>query len=991
MKFIDLKCWSPKTQGIVITLAIFLIFIWTSYFFARLMPITEIFLSIVACGLTWWFIKVRQSKALLEQRVVDREEELVISEFRFRSFVENSNDLIYTLSPTGIITYVAPNVEMLLGFLPSELIGTSFEPLIHPDELPACLTFLQEIVKTGEKLSGLEYRIRHKNGTWHWYMSNASLINDSISGNPVFFGIGRNIDYRKQALDTLHKSEQFYHSMVETSQDLIWQCDTEGVYTYQNLAWEYVLGYELHEMLGKKYSYFQTPEDSERFQKEFEHLMEGETFEELETTFIGKSGNRVHLVFNALFLVNDKGEIIGAGGTAYDISKRKQMENALRESEEKHRIILEESADAIFSISPEGRYSYVNKAFSRNVDKAVEDIIGKTLWDVFPKDEADKRFSSLNKAFRTGIAEVIEVCIPVADDDRYFMTTISPIMDGKGEPLIAICIAKNITKLKTTEKTLLEMKNKLEIQSEELQSFNELLEQRINERTLELVENKARIDKLCEQSCTMIWEVDAQGLYTYVNHVSESLFGYRPEDMVGLMHWYDVFPESEQEQIKNLVAPIIINKLQIHNLENRTTTKDGREIWWVTNGLPILGYDGSLLGYRGSDTDITESRKLKEQLQRSQKIESIGQLAGGLAHDFNNILSIINGYCFLLKTEMEQNAQMSEYVEKIHEASKRGGELTHCMLAYSRSLTLNPENHNLNMIVTNIGSFVKRIIGEDIHFSITTNEVSLPVYVDIGQIEQLLINLVTNARDAMPKGGDLSITTDFKYIDDHFISANGFGEQGSYALITVSDTGKGMDQATLEKIFEPFFTTKEVGKGTGLGLAMVYGIASQHNGFVDVTSVPDHGTSFLVYLPIVESEYSGTKIEDSVEEIAAGSETILVVEDEPELRKFMGKLLLKIGYRVIFAVDGQDAVDKFRENSDAIDLIIMDMIMPNKSGKAAYDEIRQIRPDAKALFSSGYSAKIVQEQGELGEHAEFMSKPVQSAKLLKKVREMLEH
>ena len=672
------------------------------------------------------------------------------------------------------------------------------------------------------------------------------------------------------------------------------------------------------------------------------------------------------------------------------LRERVEMEEELR-TNEKFRIILDESTDAIFSLTPEGRYTYVNKGLSENIGQSVDDIIGRTLWDIFPIEEADKRFVALSKAFSTGKPEMIEVCIPATEGERHFVTTINPVMDEKGVPLTSVCIAKNITRIKTTEKVLRDMTNRLENQKIELYSLNESLEQRVHERTVELIENKSRIDQLCEQSCTMFWEVDAQGIYTYVNHVSEALFGYRPDEMVGQMHWYDVFPESKQDMVKKLVAPIFKNKLQLLGLENQTITKDGREIWWVTNGIPILGDDGNLKGFRGSDTDITHSIKLKEQLKQSQKMESIGQLASGLAHDFNNILSIINGYCFLLNSEMEHNEQLSEYVQKIHEASKRGAELTHSMLAYSRSQTLNPDKHNLNMIVTNLGSLVKRIIGEDIHFSIITNEVSLPVYVDSGQIEQLLINLITNARDAMPKGGDLSITTDFIYMDDHFINANGFGEQGAYALITVADTGKGMDNATLEKIFEPFFTTKEVGKGTGLGLAMVYGIASQHHGFVDVTSVPDQGTSFLVYLPIVEAEYSGTKIEDdAVEEIAAGSETILVVEDDPDLRKFMGKLLVKLGYRVIFAVDGQDAVDKFRENSGAIDLIIMDMIMPNKRGKAAYDEIRRIRPDAKALFSSGYSAKIVQEQGELGEHAEFMSKPVQSAKLLKKIREILE-
>jgi len=268
---------------------------------------------------------------------------------------------------------------------------------------------------------------------------------------------------------------------------------------------------------------------------------------------------------------------------------------------------------------------------------------------------------------------------------------------------------------------------------------------------------------------------------------------------------------------------------------------------------------------------------------------------------------------------------------------------------------------------------------------------NVPVYVDAGQIEQLLINLANNARDAMPEGGELNVITGSMNMDDLFIAAHGFGSTGRYAVITVSDTGTGMDETTRKKIFEPFFTTKAVDKGTGLGLAMVYGIVKQHKGFIDVSSTPGHGTSFMIYLPLMEPEAAViTEKTAAGVEMPAGTETILIVEDNADLREFMGKFLAKQGYQVIAAVDGRDAVDKFRDNAETIQLIIMDMIMPNLSGKAAYDEIRQIRPDARALFFSGYSASIIQQQGELGKNARFMAKPVQPAALLQKVREMLE-
>ncbi|MEI6306747.1 MAG: ATP-binding protein, partial [Deltaproteobacteria bacterium] len=243
-----------------------------------------------------------------------------------------------------------------------------------------------------------------------------------------------------------------------------------------------------------------------------------------------------------------------------------------------------------------------------------------------------------------------------------------------------------------------------------------------------------------------------------------------------------------------------------------------------------------------------------------------------------------------------------------------------------------------------MGTFVKKILGEDIVFKTVIKDAELPVNVDGGQIEQVLINLTTNARDAMPDGGKLTISTDTMYINTPFIYGHGFEEPGGYAVITVADTGHGMDEDTCKRIFEPFFSTKEVGKGTGLGLAMVQGIVKQHNGHVDVSSEPGHGTSFVILLPILESENTGTEAENRTTEMSKGTETILIAEDDDSLREFSYKMLTRLGYKVILAVDGQDAVDKFRDNADAIQLIIMDMIMPHKSGKKAYDEILQIRP-----------------------------------------------
>ena len=621
---------------------------------------------------------------------------------------------------------------------------------------------------------------------------------------------------------------------------------------------------------------------------------------------------------------------------------------------------MENSYDVLFTLDTEGRFIYASPTWERYFGYPVSDILGNSFALFVHPDDVMPCLEYLQKVLSgTYFKASPPYRVKHADGSwLWFEANGMPFVDHDGTTMFTAA-AHEITERKLTEDTLRE--------------------------------SDSRFNQLAEQSGTFVWEVDTKGLYTYISHVCEAVLGYRPVELVGKIHFYDLHPESERELFKAAAFEAFERNEPFHNFENSALTKHNRLVWLSTNGIPLLSDDGTLLGYRGSDTDITEHRKLKEQLIQSQKMEAVGQLAGGLAHDFNNVLSIINGYCCLLQMDMGQEDPQNDYVERILAASGRAGELTHSMLAFSRTQVMKPQNQNLNMIVSNVATFVKRIIGEDIQFKTVQKETSLPVYVDGGQIEQILINLANNARDAMPNGGKLTITTELLTMGAQFILDHDFGEPGRYAVITVSDTGRGIDKIVCKKIFEPFFTTKEVGKGTGLGLAMVYGITKQHNGFVDVSSEPGQGARFMIYLPIVGMEQAGSDTRAAaVEEAGTGTETILVVEDDLDLREFMQKMLVKLGYRVILAVDGQDAVEKFSDNAETIQLIIMDMIMPRKSGTQAYDEIRQIKPNVKALFSSGYNARTIQHQEELGVHAEFIAKPVQPRALFKKVREILD-
>ncbi|WP_224982989.1 PocR ligand-binding domain-containing protein [Geomonas agri] len=388
---------------------------------------------------------------------------------------------------------------------------------------------------------------------------------------------------------------------------------------------------------------------------------------------------------------------------------------------------------------------------------------------------------------------------------------------------------------------------------------------------------------------------------------------------------------------------------------------------------------------------LAERIHLEEQLRQSQKMEAVGQLAGGVAHDFNNILQVITGYGNMLKMNDSLGDKEEEWVDHILSSSERAAQLTQGLLAFSRKQVIHLESVDLNGVIENFKKFILRVIGEDIHLKTVTYGDQLIVHADVGQLEQVLINLATNARDSMPKGGMLTIETGLQAVESPFDHESGRAEPGRYAVVTVSDSGSGMDEATRKRIFEPFYTTKEVGKGTGLGMAIVYGIIKQHSGIINVYSELGHGTTFRIYLPLQQPKAGEADVQDAqVQAPVGGSETILLAEDDAEVRELVVSILSLYGYQVIQAVDGRDVVEQFAANRDKVALILMDMIMPKKNGKEAYEEISLLQPGVKVLYSSGYTADFIQNRGVSEEGIELIMKPVQPLELLRKVREMLD-
>jgi len=345
------------------------------------------------------------------------------------------------------------------------------------------------------------------------------------------------------------------------------------------------------------------------------------------------------------------------------------------------------------------------------------------------------------------------------------------------------------------------------------------------------------------------------------------------------------------------------------------------------------------------------------------------------------------GYANLLQMQMGQNDPSRVYVDQILASTAKAANITQSLLVFGSKQTMEMKPHKITTIVKDVEKLLQRLMPEDIELTIKLGD-DATVRADMTQIDQVLINLATNARDAMPKGGRLTIETGRVVIDEEFRRTYGYGKPDAYALILVTDTGTGMDERTQEKIFEPFFTTKEPGKGTGLGLSIVYGIIKQHNGYINVSSRPGEGSAFLLYLPEVKE--TPREARSAVRKAKGGSETLLLAEDNADIRAVMSGILSMSGYTVIEAVNGRDAVEKFSEHKNQIALIILDVVMPEKNGKEAYEEIRTMRHDIKALFMSGYTADIVLDKGVFGEALDYIAKPIAPNDLLHKVRNILD-
>lgn len=497
-----------------------------------------------------------------------------------------------------------------------------------------------------------------------------------------------------------------------------------------------------------------------------------------------------------------------------------------------------------------------------------------------------------------------------------------------------------------------------------------------------------KVSMAVEQSPSSVIVTDVQGRIEYVNPKFTELTGYTAEEVLGQNPRILKSGETPVEEYRKLWSTITAGGVWRGEFHNKR--KDGTLFWERASISPVRDASGTITNFVAVKEDITAQKTLEAQYLHAQKMEAVGRLAGGIAHDFNNMLSVIVGYTDSAMAELDPHDPMYADLEQVRAAAFRSAELTRQLLAFSRRQTILPVVLDLGAQVAGMEGMLRRIIGEDINLEIRSQADVWPVFMDPSQIDQVLANLVVNARDAMPRGGRLIIEIGNIELTDEYAAIHAGCTPGCYVLLTVSDTGIGMDKDTLEHVFEPFFTTKGEGKGTGLGLATVFGIVKQNGGYINVYSETGHGSTFRVYLPRHTGAVPEEDLAQEHAESVRGTETVLLVEDEEMVRELARRVFEQAGYRVIPAAGPGEALAWCETSEEPIHLLLTDVVMPNMNGSELARRIATVRPGIKVLFMSGYTTETIAQSGVLDWGAGFIGKPFDPYKLLAKARAVLD-
>ena len=766
----------------------------------------------------------------------------------------------------------------------------------------------------------------------------------------------RDLTQHKQAIAALEESEQRYRGLVERSPLGIF-IHSGGTVVFANSTAAQIVGYDsAEEMNGLDIFRLVHPDFHAVIRARIEAIYDRRhPVPPIEEVYVRKDGTTVEIEVAAAPI-----EYQGKPASQvifHDISAKKRIQRQLDAQRRLLHSIIDTSPDLIAFRDRELVYRLVNQAFCDFHALSSEEVIGKTNEDLYPEEQAARSRQENRLLITSGETSRHRRAYRGARGDVVFDLIKIPLRDESGEISGLLSFGRDVT------------------------------EQQAAEAAVRDSEHRYRL--LAETAGDIILTHDLEGRITYANPAGLALSGYSAEEVLHLT-LADVVPAKYMPQIREQLARRKDGDMGRHRYEVEFSTKTGQLVPIEAVSTPIV-QDGIPLAMLVIARDLTERKRLEEQLRQAQKMETVGRLAGGVAHDFNNLLTTITGYSHFVKMALDADDPASADIDEVLKAAERATRLTKQLLAFSRRQMISPRLLNLNELLIDMGKMLRRLIGEHIEMVILPSANDTQIKADPSQIEQVIINLAVNARDAMPGGGTLIIRTANANLTPNAIRPALDLQPGQYVVLTVSDTGVGMDEEIQAHLFEPFFTTKEVGKGTGLGLATVYGIVKQHGGDIMTHSEPGQGSMFRVYLPRAsEPLEESDRTADYWGNLPMGHETILVVEDEPSVRSTTVRILKDLGYEVLEACNGEEALRVAQIHGEELDMLLTDVVMPQMNGSELAARFSAAYPQCGILFVSGYTDDTIVRHGVSTQDVRFLEKPYTLWELARKVRQVLD-
>ncbi len=759
-----------------------------------------------------------------------------------------------------------------------------------------------------------------------------------------------------------------HRALLEGVQDYaIYALDPAGHVLSWNAGAQRLKGYQASEIVGCHASRFYLPADVAAGTPESDlrtAAVDGRA--EVEGWRVRKDGTPfwAHVVTSVLR--DADGGLIGFAKVTRDLSERRRAEEALRESESRFRSAFDHAAIGMAITRADGRWLKVNRSFATALGYTQDELLALTFQQVTHPDDVAQNVDFARRAIAGEMQryQMDKRYLHKQGHNVWMALNVVVVRDADGAPPYFLA---------------------------QMQDINEH-----RAAAAALADSEAQFRSLSASSPVGIFRSDTQGGITYANPRVLQIFGMSEQEGLGHGWLARIHPDDVGDVTAGWAAALGAEREYAH--EYRLRMDEGATQWVHCRAAPLRDASGAMVGTVGTVEDISERRLLESQLRHAQKMEAVGRLAGGVAHDFNNLLTIITGNTAFALASLPPDSQAARDLAEVDAASRRAATLTRQLLAFSRKQVLQPRRVDVNETVRSLERMLCRLIGEDVRIETALDGDAWPVHADPGQLEQVLMNLVVNARDAMPAGGVVRIRTANTSVDS--ISAATHPAclgAGSFLSIAVADTGVGIDAAVLPHIFEPFFTTKELGRGTGLGLAMVYGIVKQSGGTVSVESVPGEGTTFTVYLPCDSSSEGSRAAAPRAAEVGGG-ETVLVVEDEPAVRDVVRRMLARNGYQVVEAGDGAEALRLWRagralpDRAGRIDVVLADLVMPVMGGRELIERLRAEQPEVPVVLMTGYTADPAGAQADLasGEASGFLQKPLSQDSLLTQLRLVLD-